>query len=91
MQQVTMNVKKQLLSLFCFLLPSVGLMLMCTGIYLVSQANVHENALKVIFLYIMTGCGPLAMVIGVCWGLCSGINTERIGRERHIQVFTIER
>lgn len=86
-----MNVKKQLLSLFCFLLPSVGLMLMCTGIYLVSQANVHENAPKVIFLYIMTVCGPLAMVIGVCWGLCSGINTERIGREQHIQVFTIER
>lgn len=86
-----MNVKKQLLSLFCFLLPSVGLVLMCTGIYLVSQENVHENALRVIFVYIMIGCGLLAMVIGVCWSLCSGIKTERIGRERHIQVFTIER
>ncbi|CAI5650025.1 transmembrane protein 252 [Oreochromis niloticus] len=91
MQQVTMNVKKQLLSLFCFLLPSVGLVLMCTGIYLLSQENVHEDALRVIFVYIMIGCGLLAMVIGVCWGLCSGIKTKRIGRERHIQVFTIER
>lgn len=89
-----MNVKKHLWSLLRMGLPSVGFVLTCSGVYLVSMQT-EEYRWRVIPAYIMTVFGFLSMAIGVFWTLChamkSKIYQRGVNREQHIEIYTVER
>lgn len=90
-----MNVKKQLWSLARTVLPAVGFALTCIGAYLVSRQSDFKDTLTLIPIYMMIVFGFLFMLAGVFWSIChsmkSKIYQRRRGRERHVQVFTVER
>ncbi|KAM4577095.1 transmembrane protein 252-like [Odontesthes bonariensis] len=88
-----MNVRRSwLLSLTCLFLPALGFALTCIGAYLVSLQT--APGLKTISIYIVIVVGFLAMLIGVTYTLCHSLKSkmyQRRQRERHIQIFTVER
>ena len=88
-----MNVRRSwLLSLTCLFLPALGFALTCIGAYLVSLQT--TPGLKTVSIYIVIVFGFLAMLIGVIYTLCHSLKSkmyQRRQRERHIQIFTVER
>ncbi|XP_026199691.1 transmembrane protein 252 [Anabas testudineus] len=90
-----MNVKKHLWSLVRMALPGVGFALTCIGVYLVSLQTEKKFTLRVISAYILMVVGLLAMLSGVFWALFHSMKSKMYqrgcNRERHIQIYTVER
>ncbi|TDH12793.1 hypothetical protein EPR50_G00051790 [Perca flavescens] len=89
-----MNVKKQLWSLACMVLPGVGFAMTCIGSYLVYLQITYEYSMRVVPAYIIIVLGILAVFIGVFWTNCQSMKSKmylRGGHEQHTQVYTIER
>lgn len=88
------KVAKQLWCLSHMALSGVGLMLTCSGAYLLSLQTEHEHTWRAILAYVMITLGFLAVLGGVFWTMCHSMKSklyQRVGHEWHIHVCTIER
>ncbi|KAM9858610.1 transmembrane protein 252-like [Aulostomus maculatus] len=88
-----LNVKKQLWSAVCVVLPGVGFVTTCFGAYLVSLQTGDTYTWSVIPAYVLIVIGFLAILVGVFWTLCHSVKGmyHRRGNEQHIHVYTTER
>uniref|UniRef100_A0A3B4ZJI9 Transmembrane protein 252 n=1 Tax=Stegastes partitus TaxID=144197 RepID=A0A3B4ZJI9_9TELE len=86
--------RKQLWGLARLVLPAVGFVMTCSGAYLLSLQTEYECDFTAIPVYIMIVLGFVAILTGVFWTICHSIKSKmyyRGGRERRVQVFTVER
>ncbi|TNN58020.1 Transmembrane protein 252 [Liparis tanakae] len=90
-----MNVRKQLWSLLRKVLPAVGFVLTCLGVYLVSQQTKEDRyTVRVVFADFTLVFGILVVLIGFFWSVCHSTKSKvdrRGGHERHLQVYTVDR
>uniref|UniRef100_A0A3Q3ASN2 Transmembrane protein 252 n=2 Tax=Kryptolebias marmoratus TaxID=37003 RepID=A0A3Q3ASN2_KRYMA len=89
-----MDARKKLLSFVRMFLLGGGFALTCIGASLVSLQNEYLHDLMSLPIYAMIVFGFLAMLTGLFWSLCHSMRSkvyQRRGRERHVQIFTIER
>ncbi len=87
-----MNVKKQLWSKAHLIVPGMGFVLACSGIYLLSQHIEEKDDWRVIPAYGMISFGLIAVFIGVFWNISLKSRIyQRRQHEQNIQIYTVER
>ncbi|XP_074525755.1 transmembrane protein 252-like [Halichoeres trimaculatus] len=90
-----MTVKKELCSLARMVLPILGFLLVCLGLYLMSLETESWLAWRLIPAYFTMGLGLLATTSGTFWVICHSMRSKlyhRSGaREQQMEVYSIER
>lgn len=93
----TMNARKHLLSAAQFVVPTIGLSLICVGAYINSIQSQQLQILRNISFYLFIVLGFILLVTGVLWSLGHGVKTVllkssiRRTRPTDVQVFTVDR